>query len=251
MKTLSFNRTDMKIQSIIWALLAAILLATSACNPIDIVKGRGEVISENRSVGTFSGIDVSSDIDVYLSQGPAEPIRVEGQDNILNVVETYVRNNELVIRTKPGVILRRHEQIRIYITTPELSSVEISGSALVEGRTDWHVNDFKIDISGSGKLDMALYDTENLDSEISGSGNLYLQGDTRTHDIDISGSGDVHAFDLASQQANAHISGSGSCELQVSNKLEAKISGSGKIRYKGNPTINTKITGSGKVEHAN
>jgi hypothetical protein len=250
MKTLIANTAVLKIQALFWAILAAILLATSACNPLEVVKGRGDVISENRSVGPFAAIDSRSDVDIYLSQGPAEPVRIEGQDNILNVIETYVRNNELVIRTKPGVILRRHDQVRVYITNPELKAVRISGSGYVEGRTNWQVNDFKVNISGSGKLDMTLLDADYLDSDISGSGNLYLTGSARSHDISISGSGDVHAFDLTSQDVNAHISGSGSCELQVSKKLDAKISGSGKIRYKGNPTINSKITGSGRVEHA-
>lgn len=249
MKTIQIKTATMKIQSFFWAALAALLLAT-ACEPIEVIKGRGEVISENRSVGSFNAVDVTSDVEVYVSQGPAEPIRIEGQDNILNVLETYVRNNELVIRFKPGVILRRHNQVRIYITNPELTGIDISGSSYVEGRTNWKVNDFKADISGSGKLDITLLEADDVDSEISGSGNMYLKGNSRTHSIEISGSGNVRAFDLATKEANAKISGSGNCELTVQNKLEARITGSGKVRYKGNPTISTKITGSGKVEHA-
>ncbi len=241
----------MRTQPFVYLTFIAFLVIISACNPLEVVKGRGEVISETRPAGTFSGIDASSDVDVYLTQGTAEPVRIEGQDNILEVLETFVRNNELIIRYKPGVILRRHEQVRIYVTNPELTTVRISGSAQVLGRTDWNVTDFRAAISGSGKLEMTLRNAEDVAAEISGSGNLYLKGASQTHRIEISGSGNVRAFELVTSEADVRISGSGSCELTVQNKLEAHVTGSGTIRYKGKPTVNTKITGSGRVVNVN
>lgn len=240
----------MKTKSLIYTICLLVLLSFTACEPWEVVRGSGAVITETRSVGTFNQIDVSSDIEVYLTQGPGQPLHVEGQDNILHVLETYVRNNKLVIQYQRGVTVRSHEPIRIYITTPQLEEIHVSGSAYVEGMTNWTVNDFDLSVSGSGKMEMTLLDADEVETDISGSGNIYLQGDCREHDIEISGSGDVHAFDLISKDANVHISGSGNCELTVQSQLEAHISGSGTVRYKGHPTVRTNISGSGKVVHA-
>jgi len=229
--------------------LTALLLTATACNPVEIVKGRGEVISETRPVGTFREVEAGGDVIVYLTQGPAQPIRVEGQDNILEVLETFVRNDELVIRFKPGVILRRHDQVRVYVTNPELSAVRISGSSEALGQTNWSVDDFRAFVSGSGKVDMTLLDAEDVDTDISGSGVIYLKGNALTNDVHISGSGNVRAFDLVSKEASVNISGSGNCELMVQQKLTARISGSGNVRYKGNPSVDSRITGSGRVMH--
>jgi len=240
-----------RTQSFFIAALVAIVLLTTACNPFETVKGRGEVISENRSVGTFTSVEASGDLEVYLSQGAAQPVRVEGQDNILDVLETFVRNNELVIRYKTGVTVRRHEPVRIYIINPELNAVKVTGSGEAIGQTNWSVNDFRASVSGSGKLEITLVDAEDISSEISGSGNMYLKGNSLTHETEVSGSGNVRAFDLITKEAKARISGSGDCELTARDKLEARISGSGTIRYKGNPVIDSRITGSGRVVNMN
>jgi len=47
------------------------------------------------------------------------------------------------------------------------------------------------------------------------------------------------------------VSGAGTCEISVTNKLEATVLGSGTIKHKGNTKeVNKKVYGSGSVERA-
>jgi hypothetical protein len=63
-------------------------------------------------------------------------------------------------------------------------------------------------INGSGDLAINGYDQDELDLDVSGSGNVTARGKARALKLDISGSGDVDAGGLLADSADADISGS-------------------------------------------
>ena len=231
------------------AAFATALLSLTACED-EFVRGRGDVVSQTRSVSTFDAVEVSGDFEVYLRQGPAEDIRLEGQENVLDVITTKVDGRELEIKFKPFVNVGRHKTIRVYITNPSLTSLDLSGSSRAEGQTPWTVDNLHLKVSGSGSLSLEMQEANEVASRISGSGSMNLSGDAEDVESEISGSGNIRAFNLVTERADAKISGSGNCELTVTQSLNARISGSGNVRYKGDPTVNVSISGSGKVTRA-
>ena len=56
--------------------------------------------------------------------------------------------------------------------------INLSGSGKVIGESKFDVEDLDISVSGSGKLDMDVH-AENIESGISGSGNITLGGSFR------------------------------------------------------------------------
>ncbi len=230
----------------VFTALTVAALGLTACDD-EFVRGRGDVVTETRAVPTFEAVEVSGDFEVYLRQGPAEAIRLEGQENILDVVTTKVDGRELEIKFKPLVNVGRHKTIRVYITNPTLTGVELSGSSRAEGQTPWTVDNLNLKVSGSGSMALEVLEANAVDSRISGSGSMSLSGDAEDFESEISGSGDVRAFSLVTKRADTKISGSGSCELTVTQSLNARISGSGNVRYRGEPLVNVSISGSGKV----
>lgn len=244
-KTMKANQ----LKRTVLASLCAAALALTSCGG-EFVRGRGDVVTETRSVPTFDAVEADGDFEVYLTQGPAEDIRLEGQNNILDVVTTKVDGRELEIKFKSFVNVRRHKPIRIYITNPSLTSLDLAGSGRAEGRSDWNVDDLRLSVSGSGSIDMDIIGANDVNSRISGSGNMYMSGDADQFESEISGSGNVRAFGLVTKRANMKISGSGNSELTVTQSLDARISGSGNVRYKGSPTVNASVSGSGKVIRA-
>ena len=229
-------------------LFAAPAFLFTSCDD-EVLRGQGDTISLTRTVGSFDEISMGGDFEVYLTQGPAKEILLEGQENILNELSTQVRDNKLEIKYTRNRV-KAHKQVRIYITTPELSEISISGSNTVRGLTDWQVNDFEIDASGSNTVDLNLKGADELKTQVSGSANINLNGDAKDFDIQISGSGRVKAFGLTTKTADVNVSGSGKCELTVTDNLKARISGSGNVQYRGNPTVDTSISGSGRVTKA-
>lgn len=232
------------------AIIGTTLLFSSCENEwVDVVKGSGPVVSENRNTASFKNLSLSLPADVYIYQGPDEGITIEAQDNILDVIRTDVKHDELEIRFDNGVVAKRYEPIKVFITTNDLRFIKISGSGNVYNETPLLTDELNIRISGSGNVELHDIDTPLLDAKISGSGKVNLGGFCREQYINISGSGDVYAFGLLSETADINISGSGKTEIAVADYINANISGSGKVYYKGNPDIDSRISGSGGIYH--
>ncbi|HMX36953.1 MAG TPA: DUF2807 domain-containing protein, partial [Ferruginibacter sp.] len=76
-------------------LFSAVILASC-----DITRGSGNIITESRSVGGFTGVSVGGDFDVEVKIGPETKLVVEADDNIMKYIDTRVSGNMLKIRTE-------------------------------------------------------------------------------------------------------------------------------------------------------
>jgi len=209
--------------------------------------GSGNVTSETRTVDTFHSVDLRGWGNLYVTQDGASDIRIEAEDNILPILQTYVRDGVLVIEQKEFKCVRPKKPVNVYVAMDEVKQLTLSGSGKIIGQTKITSDSLGVKVSGSGDIDFDV-DTEKLRTTISGSGNAQLKGDATTHDITISGSGDIQSYDLDTEKSTVKVFGSGKSEVSVSDELDVTITGSGDVYYKGDPVINTQITGSGKMK---
>lgn len=231
------------------AMAAGLSLSLTACYFDDgaigpCIRGRGEVITEQRIERPFTGIEHESSAHIFVKEGSEQKVVIEGYENVVPYIETKVVNNTLVIDSDR--CFRSSGDITIYVTVPELKKATVRGSGKIVGETDFVTSSLVLSLPGSGTIELEAV-ANDVSSSISGSGRIYLSGTTNTHDVRISGSGEVLAFDLPAVSSAVQISGSGRCELTVSEELDVRISGSGSVRYKGDPHVTSAITGSGRV----
>lgn len=232
-----------KKKLLINGIILIFFLATSSCFSMD-----GDTKREKRDVGTFEKIGLGISADLYLKQGANTEVIIEGPENVLEKIETEVKNGNLTIRYDSWRF-SNSSRVKMYITVPVISGLSVSGSGDIIAETTIEADDITFSISGSGEINLQDLKAENAKVGISGSGNVLLAGSgtLKKLDLSISGSGDLDAEKLAAEDFTARISGSGSCHVHVNGTLKASISGSGKIYYSGNPVINASISGSGKV----
>ena len=103
-------------------------------------------------------------------------------------------------------------------------------------------------INGSGTLAINGYDQDDLDVDVSGSGNVTAKGKARALKLDISGSGDVDAGGLAADSADAEISGSGKATIAPASAADLRISGDGEIDLTTHPAkLTSDVSGSGHI----
>lgn len=205
------------------------------------------MITETRSIDDATNIKVLGHAEVIIDSG-ATALKVEGDENILPYIITAYSNNRLEIRSRNNVNLHTGNPIRVYVTTPTVKSVSISGSGNVKSSAKfWSQQPVSLNISGSGDLYMKI-NAPGVNAGISGSGNITVSGETRNLEVKISGSGDYNGMDLKAEIARVHISGSGDASLYAEDRLEAYISGSGDVKYKGKASVDKHISGSGNVK---
>ncbi len=209
------------------------------------IVGEGPSVKKTLDLDAFHALSLTFSGDVYLKQGSSQKVEVEGQQNIIDNIETEVDNGYWKIKFDRPV--RKHEKLKVYITVPKLTKAYVSGSGDIIGQSTFTgLEDLDLGISGSGNIKFGA-EAKSIVSKISGSGDLDLSGAAETMEMRISGSGNISAYNLKTQSCSVYISGSGDCEISVEENLEVRVSGSGDVAYKGRPRINTKITGSGDL----
>lgn len=229
--------------------ITASVLVFSACQKRNIIGivGKGEAVTETRTISDFDRIKLSCDADIDYTQDSLYYVEVRGQKNILEVLELRHDGNTLEIDFRKNVW--KHDDLRLIIHSPHISGFSISGSGDIRAMNALTSGRMELRISGSGNIQLPSLQANSLEAKISGSGNIGIDGGTiSSQELSISGSGDMRLIGLSSDSGNCRISGSGDIELWVNEDLDVSISGSGDVRYKGRPRINSSISGSGTLK---
>lgn len=144
------NTTDEQVhgQESEAAIAAAALLTTTACDREGdllgpIVRGTGPTQTETRTINNFSRLELKIDADVILTQGSPQQVHIEAQRNILDVLKTELAGDKLKIECGRYNV-RGHDPVRIYITVPALTEVEVSGAGKVSSTTPWTATSYQL-----------------------------------------------------------------------------------------------------------
>lgn len=235
--------------------LAATVLAAfvfSSCHYVmrERIRGNGNIRTESRNASSFSGIDVSGDIDVYFTQDSVTSVKVEADEDLMPYIQTLVDDKTLEIGPRDGYNLKPTSQIKVFVSAPSVSYFEASGACAIIGQNKIvNSNSVTIDLSGasSARLDLQA---PKVDADLSGAGSISLSGQTKDFNVGGSGSSDIKCFGLMTENTDVEISGAGDAEVFASVNLDVHVSGAGTVRYKGNPAIRQDISGAGSVRKA-
>lgn len=214
------------------------------------VKGNGNTVTIERSVGEYDRVALAGWFDVELVDGNEGELTLKGESNLLEYIKTEVKDGKLTIKQRKGVNLRPsnwNEGILITVPVEDVDGVSLSGSGDIVGKTTLKSDNFKTSISGSGDISLEI-EAKRVDASMSGSGDMNLSGRATDFEVSVSGSGDIRAYDLEADFVDAQVSGSADIKITANEMLKARVSGSGDISYKGNPKkIDTKSSGSGDI----
>jgi len=196
------------------------------------VHGNHNVTRSERKLDSFSGIKVSSGVDVYLKQGDNESVTVEADENLHEYIITEVKGGVLHVYTE--VSIRDASKERVYVTMKEIKTVETSSAGDVVGESPVRSEELRLSASSAGDINLEVYARE-IELNISSSGDMTLTGETDELDADLSSAGDLNAYDLKAKEAEISVSSAGDADINVSEKITARASSAGDINYKGDP----------------
>jgi hypothetical protein len=225
--------------------LIALIISMSGCVS-ERIDGNRDLATEQRSVLPFSEVVSSGSFRVTIIPSGETRIQVKAESNLLPYLVTNANGTTLTLRFTDGYRIQEHYPVEVFVYTPVLQSVRLSGSGSVACGS-FSPERMYVNISGSGNV-TGNFITDALDAVVSGSGNLDMTGFATTTNLMVSGSGNINVPQLQQESCTAFISGSGSIIAFASNTLNATISGSGNVFYLGSPAISTHITGSGSVK---
>ncbi len=187
-------------------------------------RGNGTVATQARPASAFTEVAVHGAMELQLSVGDAYTIQLEGDSNLLPLINTDISDERLDIRVRTTVSPKL--PLVAKVTAPSFDYVEGAGA------TDIH-------LSG--------VDSESLKLVLSGAGEMTVAGKATSLDVDVSGAGSIDAQKLVASNVEVDVSGAGSVDLGAPKKLDVDISGAGSVTHDGEPDIEKRISGAGSV----
>ncbi len=216
-------------------LVIILTLGITACADGQIrrtVYGNNHVVKKERDAGNFSGLRVSSGIDVYLKQTGDESIVVEADENLHEYILTEIRDGILNVYTEANI--REAEMKRVYVTMKDINSLKTTSAGDIIGETPVKTEKLELSASSAGDIKLEVY-AKVIEANISSSGDVTLTGEVDILDASLSSAGDLNAFGLDVREAEVSASSAGDADISVSERLRARASSAGDINYRGNP----------------
>lgn len=176
------------------------------------IKGSGEVITEEREIEEFSGIEVSGAYNINIIVGETNSLSITAEDNLQKYITSEVVNDKLIIENTRNILPKR--KIIIEISTTDLEEIISSGISNIYAER---------------------IDEQNFYVELKRAGVIELFGKVEMLEADISGAALLDSRELYARFVDIDIDGSARAEVYISEKLTADLSGNGSIDYYGDP----------------
>ena len=228
--------------------LTAILLlflTTTSCfvDGLTGIKGNGEVVSEDRTINSnFNEIKVQQGIQVFLTQGNSTELKVEADENIIDLLITEVKDNQLKIYFEKNV--NRAKARNVFLSTAVIKKIKASSGASVKSENTFQVISLDLDAS-SGSSIKVYVNADDITTETSSGANIRVYGKSKSFSGRASSGSSIDADELEAIDAYAKASSGANININVTGKLTAKASSGGDIDYEGSPTDINKDTSSG------
>ena len=217
-------------------------LSVSAQETKHLVK---DANAQQRSVGSFTGIQVSGAIDVYVNQSKESAVAVsaantEMRDNII----TEVRGNTLYISFKGSWTSGwKDPKAKAYISISTLEMLDISGASNLNLVGAVKGDDLLVKLSGASDIKGDIQ-YNNARFVLTGASDSKLTGKVGRIKIQISGASDCKCYDLIADIAEINASGASDVQINVQQEISVEARGASSVNYKGSPQLKSaKVAG--------
>jgi len=217
---------------------------------------------ENRNVGNFSGIEVSTGVNVVFKQENATNVKVYADSDKLQNVITKVENGILkVYIDNKGAKKMKFKNLSVNISSPKMDVIKTSSGANFSTVNDLNGTNVNIDASSGssvkGKFNISKtsyieassgsnvkvdINTGSISVKSSSGSNVNIEGDADEGMIDVSSGAVIKAENLRLVNGEVESTSGSSVSVNVKDKMRVKASSGGSVRYKGNPKIDSDVS---------
>lgn len=213
---------------ILTLLSIGLLIGLAGCNLVpttDRVQGSGIMKTEKRPLASFSSLEMECHGSIQVRFQEQKNLEISGDDNILPLITTEVKNDTLYIRSSKEYAPK--DKLQIIVSLPNLN---------------------RFVFAGAGEAELSNVKNDRVEIVMKGAGSLSASGETKEADITLAGAGSVDAKNLHAVNAKVNSTGVGQVDLYATEKLDARTSGVGEINYYGSPkSVNRQAGGIGSI----
>lgn len=190
------------------------------------VTGSGKHRDDLRKIGGFDQIDISGALQVQIQVGgAASEVLVAGDDNLVALVESTVKDGTLHLSTREA--MRPRSGLTVSVRLPTLREIEASGA---------------VRASAKGVA------SDQLKVELSGASKAEVEGKVKKLEAELSGASTLTAVGLQAETVEVDASGASTVTVTARREITGEASGASHVKVHGNPgTVNVETSGASSV----
>lgn len=217
---------------------------------------------EVRNVGQFSGLEVSTGINVVFKQENATNVKVFADSDKLHNVITKVENGVLKIYIdNKGAKKMKFKNLSVNVSSPRMDHIKTSSGSNFTGVNSIKENNLRIDASSGSIVSGKFSVTNTTDLNVSSGSNVkanitsgkilvksssgssaVLDGNADSGMFDVSSGAVCKAENLRVNVAEVESTSGSSASVNVKDRMRVRASSGGSVRYKGNPKIDSDVS---------
>jgi hypothetical protein len=224
-----------------YAVLAVVSLFLLLCTSLfgcSSVVGNGQITTKEISLPqSFNGAKTTSPIDIVLDASISGNALLEGESNMIGLVDITDEDGLLVVSYKQGTMAlsTRPVVLRIPYFGGGVLETSSSGNISMAGGEALKGDKYNLRVNSTGSIHLEI-EAEEVNARTSSDGSITVSGSADKAFIELSSTGSFHGFDFILQNARVQVSSLGSAEVNVTGELTGQISSLGGITYDGNPS---------------
>jgi hypothetical protein len=234
LKKNSLNHMKQKLLILSSFIFAALL---QSCILSPTIKGDGNVTEQNREVSSFSEMKISRGMNVYITQGNNTSVRVVADANLLDVIETEVEGDVLVVSSDANI--KKCTSKKVYVTTPNLEVIKAFAGCNVYSESTIDTEELQLSASAGSTMKITVK-ADQLHTSASAGSNISIEGEAETIKGKASSGSNIKAGNLSTSNSELKVSSGANIWITCTQKLNGSASSGGNIFYAGNPS-NTEI----------
>ena len=236
------------------------------------IKGNRSVISVEKELSPFTDLVLSENLEITLQPGDAEMIKIEADDNLIDVLRFDVDGNTLTISSfytitasktlKLNLVYRQLDNIRLeagsLIAMETLSADQLRLSILEDAKAKLSIRSsvLELDMSGKASADLRV-EADSLQAVLGGTSKsfIYASGEgmdfSMTEQASLELEGLTHSLTL-SLADNAKYKGSGmeaeAARVFLNASANAQVKALANLAYEGRGKAKLFVYGQPKIE---
>jgi len=205
----------------------------------DRIEGSGNVITKDINVKSFDELNASGVFNLQLSQGDKETLRIEADDNLMDLFIVENEGSALKISMKKNSNFNSKKQLKVYVTFKTLKSMNLGmvGGTSSDEKLKFADLKLKNQSVGSVSLNMTL---QTLNMENQSVGSVKLEGSAENAIVKNNSVGSINAGNFVVQKMEIDNTGVGSATVNAEKELKYSDSFLGKVSNRGNATVKKK-----------
>lgn len=196
-------------------------------------KGNGNVVSIERKFDKeFTSIQAGEGLDVYLTQDGGSSAIVEADENLQELIETYIEDGTLHIGVDGQISWAQSR--KVYVSFGNIEKIKSTSGSDVYSKGVIKSNNLELVATSGSDMEIEVF-ADNLKCKTTSGSDMKISGRADTFDAEATSGSDLKAGELEARVSQARASSGADLTLNTTEELVAKASSGGDIRYSGNP----------------